>query len=225
MIEIIPAIMPKSIEDLEAQVRRVERLVDTVQIDVMDGVFVPSVDWPYLSGESEEVFNDMVEGDFLFKHIGNVQFEIDLMVANPFLHAPDWALAGAHRIIFHIESFEDNGAIFDELPKDGLKEIGLALNVDTDNEAVEQYIHQIDFVQCMGIAKIGYQGQTFDERVIDKLKDFRRRFPELVLSVDGGVSIETASKLVKAGANRLVSGSAIWENGDIIQTIKQLQQL
>jgi len=225
MIEIIPAIMPKSIEDLEAQVRRVERLVDTVQIDVMDGVFVPSVDWPYLSGESEEVFNDMVEGDFLFKHIGNVQFEIDLMVANPFLHAPDWALAGAHRIIFHIESLEDNGAIFDELPKDGLKEIGLALNVDTDNEAVEQYIHQIDFVQCMGIAKIGYQGQTFDERVIDKLKDFRRRFPELVLSVDGGVSIETASKLVKAGANRLVSGSAIWENGDIIQTIKQLQQL
>ena len=225
MIEIIPAIMPKSIEDLEAQVRRVERLVDTVQIDVMDGVFVPSVDWPYLSGESEEVFNDMVEGDFLFKHIGNVQFEIDLMVANPFLHAPDWALAGAHRIIFHIESFEDNGAIFDELPKDGLKEIGLALNVDTDNEAVEQYIHQIDFVQCMGIAKIGYQGQTFDERVIDKLKDFRRRFPELVLSVDGGVSIETASKLVKAGANRLVSGSAIWESGDIIDMIKQLQQV
>lgn len=225
MAEIIPAIMPKSIYDLEAQVRRVEKLVDTVQIDVMDGVFVPSVDWPYLSGESERVFNDMVEGNFLFKHIGDVQFEIDLMVANPSLHALDWALAGAHRIIFHIESLEDDGAIFDELPKDGLKEAGLALNIDTPNEAVAPFIHKIDFVQCMGIAKIGYQGQAFDERVLEKLKDFRRRFPELVLSVDGGVSMETAPRLVKAGANRLVSGSAIWESGDIIEAIRELQQV
>ncbi|MBI2046258.1 MAG: hypothetical protein HYT28_02470 [Parcubacteria group bacterium] len=217
--------MPKSIHDLEAHVRRVEGLVDTVQIDVMDGVFVPSVDWPYLSGESEEVFNDMVEGNFLFKHIGNVQFEIDLMVANPSLHALDWALAGARRIIFHIESLEDDGAIFDELPKDGLKEVGLALNIDTPNEAVEPFIHKIDFIQCMGIAKIGYQGQSFDERVVDKLKDFRRRFPEIVLSVDGGVSVETASRLVLAGANRLVSGSAIWGSGDIIEAIRELRQL
>ncbi|MBI5004924.1 MAG: hypothetical protein HZC04_01930 [Candidatus Lloydbacteria bacterium] len=225
MVEIIPAIMPKNIHDIEAHVRRVEGLVGTVQIDVMDGVFVPSIDWPYLLGESEQVFNDMVEGNFLFKHIGNVQFEIDLMVANPSPHALDWALAGAHRIIFHIESIEDDGAIFDELPKDGLKEVGLALNTDTPNEAVEAFIHKIDFIQCMGIAKIGYQGQSFDERVLDKLKDFRRRFPELVLSVDGGVSIETAPRLLKAGANRLVSGSAIWESGDIIKSIKQLQQL
>jgi ribulose-phosphate 3-epimerase len=167
----------------------------------------------------------MAEGDFLFRDIGTVQFEIDLMVARPYLHALDWAMTGASRIIFHIESLEDDGAIFDELPKDGLKEIGLAINIDTPNEAVEPHIHKIDFVQCMGIAKIGYQGQAFDERVFAKLSDFRSRFPELVLSVDGGVNMETAPLLVNAGANRLASGSLIWESSDIIETIKQLQQL
>ena len=77
----------------------------------------------------------------------------------------------------------------------------------------------------MGIEKIGFQGQSFDERVLHKVNDLRERFPELIISIDGGVSLETAPLLIKAGANRLVAGSAILKSEDIEKTIKEFQSL
>lgn len=223
MAEIIPAIMPKSLSDVRAYAARVESLVGMLQIDVMDGRFVPAVDWPYTE-DAEAAFQEMADGDISFEKESIVSFEVDLMVEHPALHANDWLSAGAKRLIFHIESLDDPDALFEELPRDGF-EIGLALNPDTDNGAVEPYIHNIDFVQCMGIARIGYQGQPFDERVLEKLRAFRAAFPDSVLSVDGGVSLETAPKLILAGADRLVSGSAIWKSNDILGTITKLQSL
>jgi len=224
MVEIIPAIMPKSLEDIVAEAHRVETLVRMVQVDVMDGIFVPSADWPY-TADSDAVFDAMASGGIsLAKDGGGVSFEIDLMVENPALHAGDWLAAGAKRIIFHIESLDDPSSLFEELPRDGF-EIGLALNPDTSNDAVASYIQHIDFVQCMGITNIGYQGQAFDERVLGKLRVFRETFPSIVLSVDGGVSLDIAPKLIEAGANRLVSGSAIWQSDDILGTIVKFQSL
>ena len=208
MTEIIPAIMPSSFKDLQERYSLIKGYVDTVQIDVMDGEFVPSKDWPYIGGELEKI-------DF--------DFEVDLMVKDPESVVESWVQAGAKRIIIHIESTEKIEEVFLKIPSD--IEVGIALNTTTPNEKIYPLIEKIDFIQFMGIAKIGYQGQEFDERVLEKIKDLREKYSRVIISVDGAVSLETAPKLIEAGANRLAVGSAIFGSNNIENTIKKLASI
>ena len=77
----------------------------------------------------------------------------------------------------------------------------------------------------MGIDKIGFQGQPFDERVLENVRKIRKAHPEMPISIDGSVNFDTAKSLVDAGATRLVSGSAILEADDFTQAIAQLENL
>ncbi len=209
MAEVIPAIMPDSFNDLNEKYAQVKDFVSIVQIDVMDGKFVPSKNFPYIQNDE----NNLSQIDF--------DFEVDLMVSNPENFIESWVKAGAKRIIIHIESVERIEDVFLKVPSD--IETGIALNTTTPNEKIYPLIEKINFVQFMGIEKIGYQGQDFDERVLNKIADLRRKFPRVIISVDGGVSLETAPRLVEAGANRLVSGSTIFESSNIKDTIEQLK--
>jgi ribulose-phosphate 3-epimerase len=217
MIEIIPAIMPRSFEDARERSARVAGLVPTVQLDLMDGVFVPEKTWPYIEDTSSTVLPEF----------HNLAYEIDLMVEEPEETALAWALVGAKRVILHIENSHRLAKFIEECRKEfgNRVEIGLAVNVETHNEAITPFVATIDFVQCMGIGQIGYQGRPFDERVIPKIFDLRTRHPELIISVDGGVNFDSAPRLIAAGANRLVSGSVIFESSDISAAIARLQQL
>ncbi len=161
-------------------------------------------------------------------------YELDLMIDTPEKGIKSWTQTGASRLIFHIESVKDKDWFWKNLahikspaPLFGVFgiEIGLAINITTSNEEIYPHIEKLDFVQFMGIEKIGFQGQPFDERVLPKIEDLRERFPELIISVDGGVSLETAPLLIKAGASRLVAGSAILESDDLKKTIKEFQSL
>ena len=205
-IEIIPAIMPESFNDLNEKYSLVKEYVTMVQIDVMDGKFVSSKNWPYTAGEIKKI-------DF--------NFEVDLMVLNPENVIDDWIKAGAKRIIIHIESSEKIEEVFLKIPS-GV-EIGIAINTETENENIYPLIERINFVQFMGIEKIGFQGQSQDVRVLKKIADLRRKFSRVIISVDGGVNLESAPVLIQAGANRLVSGSAIFESNDIKRAIERLK--
>jgi len=148
-------------------------------------------------------------------------------VNEPELVIQNWITAGAARIIVHVESTHHLEEIVQSFGKDELgsfrsHELGVALNIQTPNDVLYDIIHRIDFVQCMGIEKIGYQGEPFSEKVIPKIKDLRRRFPEAIISVDGGVNETSAPKLIAVGVNRLVSGSAIWNAPDIKRAIRKL---
>ena len=213
MIEIIPAIIPRSLDDLNKKYSQVKHFTDIVQIDVMDGKFVPSVSWPYVNNNEDKEKSVIAEIDF--------NFEVDLMVLNPEVVVGDWIKAGAKRVIVHIESIKNFLEIFDAIS--GKVELGIALNTNTPNERIYQLIGKIDFIQFMGIEKIGFQGQNFDERVVKKITDLREKFSGIIISVDGGVNIENAPRLIKAGVNRLVSGSAIFESGDIEDTVSKLK--
>lgn len=214
-IEIIPAIMPESLQDLNEKYAQVKDFAPIVQIDVMDGNFVQSVSWPYTNKTQSLALGNLPKIDF--------DFEVDLMVSNPENFIESWIKAGAKRIIIHIESVKRIENVFLKIPSD--IEVGIALNTTTENEKIYPLIEKIDFVQFMGIEKIGFQGQSFDERVIGKIADLREKFPRVIISVDGGVNLETAVKLKEAGANRLVSGSAIFESNNIKDTIKQLSNV
>ena len=227
-VEIIPAVMPTSFADLEAKTLRVAGVVQSVQIDVMDGRFVTSVDWPYTGKSAQKDFDELVQGHKVLPFAGKLAYEVDLMVSEPERVVADWVAAGIGRVIVHVESSEYIAAarisVRVAAEKCGRRvEFGLALNTTTDNAALDPYFNHIDFVQFMGIERIGYQGQPFDERVLGKIRDLRGKYPNVIISVDGGVNFDTAPRLIEAGANRLVSGSVIFESDDVLASIEKLR--
>jgi ribulose-phosphate 3-epimerase len=236
MIEIIPAIMPDSYDDLSEKASLVLGAVPLAQIDIMDGVFVKSKSWPYRkAGEIEEAhFLAMSRQDETLPFFDELDYEIDLMISEPEKHIDEWLPLGASRLIFHIESIKDIEAFFgNDIFKEGARdiggqrviEVGLAIDPETPLAAIEPYVSRVDFVQCMGIAKIGYQGEPFDEQVLDHLNALRVTYPNLPLAVDGGVSFETAPLLKAAGATRLVSGSAIFGSENIENTVEEFKSI
>lgn len=231
MIEVIPAIMPKSFSDLSEKVSRVSSYASFIQIDLMDGKFVPEKTWPFFSYNDSD-FNDLLNENKGLPEWEHVDYEVDLMTVMPDSDAFDWIQAGAKRIIIHVESTRELQKLIDEIrseygnPKESATapEIGISAGNDTELSRFEEFIPSVDFVQCMGIARIGYQGEPFDNRVIERIKTLRQKFGELILSVDGGVTDMTAHALISAGANRLVSGSFIFGSGNIKEAMRTLAE-
>ena len=237
MIEVIPAILPKDLDDLRDRMAQVSGLAPMVQIDVCDGKFVSSKSWPYVKGGMEE-FERIKAEDEGFPFWDSLDFEIDLMVRHPEEVVDSWVMAGAKRLVIHLESAPNVLKIIEKLrgeygtAKDeafGL-EIGVGMDIQTPNEDVYEILDMIDedgdsiidFVQFMGIDNVGFQGQEFDDRVLEKISDLRNQYPNIQISVDGGVNFDNAADLISAGATRLISGSAVFESGDIAEAVDRL---
>ena len=103
--------------------------------------------------------------------------------------------------------------------------IGISIGMDTPLEDIYPFLNHVDFVQLMGIDEIGFQGEEFDERVLDRIRLLRSQYKDLSISVDGSVNLETAPKIIDAGANILVVGSAIWKSQDPRAVIIALKDL
>lgn len=220
--EIIPAIMPKDYEDLEAKLGLVAKVVDWVQIDVMDGKFVKSKSWPY---DKYKHFEEIVEQQEGLPHWEDLEFSIDLMVVDPKEEAPKWIEAGAGRVIIHIESLRPGDEEFLESLKNRAVEVCLALSTETSLDKLEKFSGLYDSVQFMGIENVGYQGEPFVESVLEKISDFRSKNPDIPIAIDGGVNFDNIQDLLDAGATRIVSGSVIFESGDVRGTIEEMRDL
>jgi len=233
-VEIIPAVMPKSLGDLSAHASRVRGLVKTIQVDIVDGVFASNRTWPYVPQQGMEEFGRIAKEEEPLPLWDELSYEIDLMTARPEATASAWVSAGARRLVIHIESTDNFSHVLTALEGRYAKkeerdsfgvELGLALSIDTPLSAVEPFIREVSFVQLMGIARIGFQGEPFDERVLPRLQELRRMHPDLILSVDGGVHLANAAALVSAGANRLVAGSEVFESDSIRATLAQFHTI
>jgi len=212
MIEIIPAIMPQSFKEMEEKVGSVHRLIKTVHLDVMDGSITPSVNWPFTE-EGPKEMEKIIKGEIGLPFWKDINYEIDVMMQEPEASFEDWVNAGFHRIIIHPETTKRFVHLIKEWS--GVVEIGAAVGVDMENEDAYQYIDAgADFVQFMGIYQIGFQGNPFDSRVFEKISKMKKVYPELPVSVDGGVNMSTALKLFISGADRLVIGSAIFKKNE-----------
>ena len=214
MTEIIPALMPKSADDLREKAGAVCGLFPLAQIDIMDGVFVPSKSWPYQHDDG--LWKKLLTEVENLPHWEELEYEIDLMIDEPERHMEEWMHLAAKRYIIHVESVRDKEKLLAApwanrknrmLGGELVWELLFAIGTKTSVDALIPYKDVIDGVQCMGIAKIGYQGEPFDKRVVSQLHAVRKMFKEIPLAVDGGVSKETAQALRAAGATRLVSGS------------------
>lgn len=229
MVEIVPAVLPKNFKDLEkhlAAVRPGTSGARMAQIDVVDGYFAHNRTWPY---RDESTFAKIVEDEKGLPYWEEFDFQFDLMIDRPETRVTEFVRAGASHIILHARSLEVLPA-FEKLI--GLREdygtfsikAGVALLPTAQPDELEPFEAQFDFVQVMGIVRVGFQGEPFDKHAIYLIERIRHRYPELIIQVDGAVTMENANILAKAGANRLVVGHDVWNAGDPVQEIAKLRE-
>lgn len=225
--EIIPACMPEYFDDIEGVVGSVRNHVQTIQLDIMDGKYVPEATWPFIY-KTDYKLEDLQKENIGFPFWEDVNYEIDLMVSRPEKDIEKWLNIGASRIIFHYASVDDWGLIknIDSVIRNFVK-IGVAVTIHDKLEDIFSLIDDrtVDFVQVMGIAQIGYMGEPFDDRCLGIIKTLREKYPELIISIDGGVSEFTIPVLRDAGIDRFVSGSGVFGGGLASENVEYLYQI
>ncbi len=226
---VVPAVLPVSRKELEQRLAFFANIpsVGRVQIDVVDGRLASPASWPYNEKNELRLIT--------LPNLDHIEYEIDLMCLDAAKVAGDWLALGASRLTFHIESVvnESNflGSVREKygggggLTLDNLITFGIALNVTNTIEILEPYLADIEYVQFMGIAKIGRQGQPFDLRVLDQVRTFRAKHPTIPVQVDGGITLEYARELRGLGVTNVIVGSAILEAKDPVSAITAFQAL
>ena len=231
-VEIVPAVLPKNFSDLENQVLQIAGRVHRVQVDIVDGTyahgtFLHKATWPY---NDHATFDTIVSQEKGLPHWDELNYEFDLMLHNPAEKVMDYVHAGASHIVVHARSDgsaeavqklvdlrEDTGALS--------VQVGVALMCDAQPEELNIFEAQYDYVQVMGIATIGRQGEPFDVRALHLLERLHARYPDLPLQIDGGVKAENIPQLVKAGATFLIAGSAVFGADDPASAVKELEKI
>jgi ribulose-phosphate 3-epimerase len=225
MVEIIPAILAKNFVGLTTALERVAGHTRLVQVDVVDGIFAPNKSWP--QGD-EARFERICLGDEGLPFWEQLDFQFDLMLEHPEKSVRRFIDAGAAGTVLHAaspgarEAVEELGRNNDEVGEDFRVQIGIALHAGADPSEVEPFLDVCDFVQVMGIEKVGFQKQPFDERALSLLTKIHTQHPELLLQVDGGVSLENIHALAQAGASRVVCGSALFDSSDLASAYRAL---
>lgn len=230
-MHIIPAILPETFEALQLEARQAAKVAECVQVDVCDGVFVPHRSWPFQS-QPDPDFDALMQEEQGLPEWQKLNYEVDLMVSDPAEVARKWIMVGASRVVLHIESSPTSLSILQELraayggAPDSPTNIvfGVSLQNETPLETLYPFLPHADFVQLMGISRIGFQGEPFDGRVLERITQLRERYPALIISVDGAVDADTAPRLIKAGASRLVVGSYLSE-GSMPERVAHLESL
>lgn len=194
---VVPAVIPSSAQEVLEFADKLS-FSPEYHLDLIDGQFVPKTSWPYQpAGEAAEVGY----------RLDSFTLEVDLMVADPIRAAREWIQAGADMLVFHIETvplqtFEQFASVTDV-------SIGVSCHGATPLEDLLEYLPHADYVQLMGIAEIGAQGQPFDEAVLEKIQALKVAHPDVSITIDGSVNESTIKRLRDAGADRFIAGSAI----------------
>ncbi len=207
MTEIIPAIIGKTFAEVTQKISQVEGLANWVQLDVMDGSFTQEYSWN--------------KPDDLANLEGKIKLEAHLMLREPEEVVEDWAKV-CDRIIVHLEATENLAETLELINKHAC-ESAICLLLNTSIAKLAPFVAQTKNIQLMGIATIGHHGEKLDKSVLEKIKSLRASYPDVKISVDGGVTRENAGELIAAGADRLVAGSVIWNSENIADAINTLQ--
>jgi ribulose-phosphate 3-epimerase len=151
------------------------------------------------------------------------EYEIDLMCLDAEEAAETWLSLGATRLTFHAEATTDLPRLLSHMHErhsagpqfaERLVSFGAAIGLETDLAILESSLTQLDYVQFMGIASIGKQGQPFDTRVYERVRRFHAKHPEVPIQIDGGENFDHAQKLAALGASSIIVGSALLKSSD-----------
>lgn len=205
-----PSILAADFWELGRQVEIVERAgVPYLHIDVMDGMFVPSISF------GMPVLRCVRERSKLF-------MDVHMMVAQPERYIEELIQLGADGITIHVEACDCIPETLAKIRELGVK-TGIAINPETPVSAVFPYMEMVDMVLVMTV-RPGFGGQEYIIDCIDKIKEMRRvinqNYPDVKLEIDGGVTLGNLEMNLAAGANVIVTGSAIFK-GDIETNVRE----
>ena len=206
MVKIAPSMLGADFGDMRKAAMLVAPESGYLHMDVMDGHFVPN----------------LTMGSDLVKSLkGIAPLDIHLMITDPCDFIEDFVKAGAEIISVHIEANNPKEAI--ELIKKKNIKAGIALNPSTPTDAIDSVVEEADMILVMSVEP-GYCGQSFHEDSIDRVRNYKEKYPKKIIEVDGGVNTDNSAKLIKAGADILVAGSAVFNSNNPIATINQMKQ-
>lgn len=205
---IVPAILSSNFSQTQAMVNSCREFAKLIQIDIMDGKFVASksIGQKELSG-LKVGFNS----------------ELHLMAENPFEWIEPARKINSQRIIFHLETKIDHRRLISEIKKNGI-EAGISLNPDTPVDDLTPLIKSIDLVLFMSVYP-GFYGADFVPKVLNKVKEFKKRWPGKKTAIDGGIKKDNFLKVKNAGLNQICIGSAILKAKDPKKAFNQFSTL
>ena len=215
VVKIAPSILSADFRCLEEEIKKVERAgADYIHIDVMDGHFVPNITIGPLIVKAA-------------KKCTKLPLDVHLMIENPDKYIPNFAKAGADIIMIQVEASKCLADDIELIIQNDAKP-GVVVNPATPIETVFPVLDKVCMVLLMTVNP-GFEGQEFMPEVLPKIKKLKSLVVSRKLSVDievdGGINLETASQAVKAGANILVAGSAIFYAKDPAMVIKKMKGL
>lgn len=204
-----PSILSADFGRLGEQIKEVEHAgAQYLHIDVMDGLFVPSISYgmPVIAS---------------IRKCSSIFFDVHLMIEKPERYLQEFADSGADLINFHLEATADAEGTIAKITELN-KKVGITIKPGTPAEAVEPYLNKVDMVLVMTVEP-GFGGQKLIPECLDKVTEIRRmadaRGLHTDIEVDGGINADNVELALQAGANVIVAGSAVFKN-DISANVK-----
>ncbi|MCD5411195.1 MAG: ribulose-phosphate 3-epimerase [Clostridiales bacterium] len=214
MYKLAPSILSADFSNLLEDIKRLEKAgCDMLHIDVMDGHFVPNITIGPL------VINSI-------KDKTELPLDVHLMIEEPDRYIQDFIKAGANIITVHAEACVHLHRTIQLIKKQGVK-VGVSLNPATSLAVLDYVLADLDMVLIMSVNP-GFGGQSFISSAMEKISILKERIDRdnlnVDIQVDGGINSSNIKSIIKAGANVIVAGSAIFKDGEIEKNVRDLRR-